>query len=55
VFEELRTIAMVDVVLSTTDGSEMKIRTITKPDKPLQVLLHKLGLRQPERLTKRVL
>jgi transposase len=55
VFEELCTIAMVDVVLSTTDGGEMKIRTITKPDKPLQVLLHKLGLRLPERLTKRVL
>lgn len=55
VFEEVRTIAMVDVVLTTTEGIELKIRTVTKPDKPLQILLHKLGLRLPERLTKRVL
>lgn len=55
VFEELRTIAMVDVVLTTTTNQELKIRTVARPDKPIQILLHRLGLRLPERLTKRVL
>lgn len=55
VFNEIRQIAMVDVVLTTTEGTEMKIRTVPRPEKPLQVLLHHLGLNLPERLTKRVL
>jgi transposase len=55
VFEEIRKISMVDVVLTTIEGRELKIRTIARPEKPLQVLLHRLGLRLPERLTKRIL
>jgi len=55
VFNELKRICMVDVVLTTTDGKEMKIRTVPRPDKPLQILLHRLGLNLPERLIKRVL
>jgi transposase len=52
VFEEIKKISMVDAVLTTGGGKELKIRTVVKPDKPLQILLHRLGLRLPERLTK---
>jgi transposase len=55
VFNELKRICMIDVVLSTTDGKELKIRTVPRPEKPLQTLLHHLKLSLPERLTKRVL
>jgi transposase len=55
VFNELKRISMVDVVLATAEGKEIKIRTVPRPDKPLQVLLHHLKLSLPERLTKRVL
>jgi transposase len=55
VFEELRTIAMVDVVLTTTTNQELRIRTVARPDRPTQILLHRLGLQLPERLRKRVL
>jgi transposase len=55
VFEEIKKISIVDVVLITTGGEELRIRTVPKPAKPLQVLLHRLGLRLPERLTKRIL
>jgi len=55
VYNEIKKICMVDVVLTTTEGNELKIRTIPRPEKPLQILLHRLGLTLPERLTKRVL
>ena len=54
VFDEIKRICMVDVVLTTTTGEELKIRTVPRPAKPLQVLLHHLGLQLPERLTKRL-
>lgn len=52
VFEEIKTIHMVDVVLTTTQGRKLKIRTVANPDKPLQILLHRLGLQLPKRLSK---
>ena len=55
VFEEIKKVCMVDVVLTTSEGKELKIRTVPRPDKPLQILLHRLGLQLPERLTKRIL
>lgn len=55
VFNEIKRICMVDVVLTTTKGNELKIRTVPRPEKPLAILLHRLGLNLPERLTKRVL
>ena len=55
VFEEIKKISMVDVVLTTIEGKELKIRTVARPDKPLQILLHRLGLQLPERITKRIL
>lgn len=55
VFEEVKKIGMTDVVLKTKDGNELKIRTVIKPDKPLQILLNRLGLVVPKRLSKRIL
>jgi transposase len=55
VFEQLATIAMVDVVLTTTANQKLKIRTVARPDKPILTLLHRLGLQVPQTLTKRVL
>ena len=55
VFNEIKRICMVDVVLTTEEGKELKIRTFAWPDRPLQILLHRLGLQLPERLTKRIL
>jgi transposase len=54
VFEEIKRICMVDVVLTTRSGEELKIRTVPRLGKPMQFLLHKLGLSLPERLTKRI-
>jgi transposase len=53
VFNELKRISMVDVVLTTSEGKELKIRTVPRPEKPLQTLLYHLKLNLPERLTKR--
>ena len=55
VFNELKRISMIDVVLTTPEGNEVKIRTVPRPEKPLLTLLHHLKLSLPERLTKRVL
>jgi hypothetical protein len=55
VFEEIKTICMVDVVLMTTEENELKIRTVPQPEKPMQTPLHHLGLSLPERMTKRFL
>lgn len=55
VFDEIKKISMIDVVLTTPEGKDLKIRTVARPDKPLQILLHRLGLKLPERLTKRIL
>jgi len=52
VLEEIKEIKLADVVLATSHGREIKIRTIARPEKPTQVLLHKLGLFLPEALTK---
>jgi len=48
--EELRTIQSADVVLPTTDGRELKIRCVVRPDKAQQDLLARLGLNLPDRL-----
>jgi transposase len=55
VFNELKRICMVDVVLTTSEGKELKIRTVARPEKPVQTLLYHLKLTLPERLAKRVL
>lgn len=55
VFDEIKKVCMIDVVLTTEEGKEMKVRTVARPEKPFQILLHRLGLKLPERLIKRIL
>ncbi|MFN0060518.1 MAG: hypothetical protein ACKVX7_18830 [Planctomycetota bacterium] len=47
---ELAKIPCVDVFLPLTDGKEMRIRCVVRPDKDQAALLDRLGLRLPERL-----
>ena len=50
VFEELKDIRVVDVVLPTRQGVEIRRRCVTKPSEPQEILLEKLGLHLPSRL-----
>ena len=50
VFKELQDIRVVDVVLPTRQGVEIRKRCVTKPSEHQQILLHKLGLHLPSRL-----
>lgn len=49
-FEEFHRIQSVDVVLPLTNGKEMRLRCVTRPDKAQSVLLDRLGLELPKRL-----
>lgn len=53
IFEEISKIAMVDVVLKTTNGNELCIRTNTRPDAHQRELLHRLGWQLPKIVEKR--
>lgn len=48
--EEFHAIRSTDVVLPTTDGRQLRLRCVTQPEKPLQILLQRLGLEIPKRL-----
>jgi len=50
VIEEIKNLMLVDVVLATRTGIEIKLRCVSKPEAPLAILLQKLKLRVPERL-----
>ncbi len=50
VFKELQEIRVVDVILPTRKGVEIRKRCITKPSEHQQILLDKLGLNLPSRL-----
>jgi transposase len=50
VFEEISRVKMIDVVLPTRKGTEIRRRCVTKPDKYQAILLDKLGLRLPKQL-----
>ncbi len=50
VLEELGDIRVVDVVLPTHTGVEIRRRCVTKPSEHQQILLDKLGLHLPSRL-----
>jgi len=50
VIEEIKTLMLVDVVMATRSGIEIKLRCVSKPEDPLALLLQKLRLRPPERL-----
>ena len=50
VFEELKDIRVVDVVLPTRQGVEIRKRCVTKPSEHQKILLEKLGLHLPSRI-----
>lgn len=47
---ELRKIPCVDVLLPLTNGKEMRLRCVARPDEDHAMLLDRLGLRLPQRL-----
>lgn len=51
VLAELAQVQTVDVVLPTTDSGELRIRCVVKPEPPQALLLERLGVRLPRRLT----
>ena len=50
VFEEIQQIQMVDVVLPTRQGVEIRKRCVTRPTEHQGILLQRLGLQLPSRL-----
>jgi hypothetical protein len=50
VLAELSRIKLVDVVLPTRDGTEIRRRCVTRPDEHQAILLHRLGLALPQSL-----
>jgi len=50
VLEELQDLRVVDVVLPTREGVEIRRRCISKPSAHQQILLHQLGLELPSKL-----
>jgi transposase len=50
VIEEIKTLLLVDVVLATRSGAEIRLRCVSKPEPPLAQLLHSLRMKPPERL-----
>ncbi len=50
VLEELHRIQSADVVLPTTDGRELRLRCVVRPDPAQAALLDRLGLELPQRL-----
>jgi hypothetical protein len=50
VFEELSEIALVDVVLPTRQGVEIRKRCISQPTEHQRILLQRLGMRLPRAL-----
>jgi hypothetical protein len=50
ILEELRRIQSTDVVLPTTDGRDLRLRCVVRPDPAQARLLDRLGLDLPERL-----
>lgn len=54
VIEEIKKLTLVDVVLPLKTGGDLRLRCISKPEKPLQILLAKLKLHPPDRLQSNV-
>ena len=50
ILEELGRIQSTDVVLPTTDGRELRLRCVVRPDHAQACLVDRLGLQLPERL-----
>lgn len=50
VLEELRSLKSMDVILPTTEGTELKMKVVSEPDPALKILLDRLNLKCPKRL-----
>lgn len=50
ILEEIKNLTLVDVVLLTRTGTEIRLRCVSKPEQHLAILLHKLNLKPPARL-----
>jgi transposase len=50
ILEELRRIQSADIILPTTDGRELRLRCVVRPDPAQASLLDRLGLTLPQRL-----
>jgi transposase len=50
VINEIKNLLLVDIVLATRSGIEIKLRCVSKPEVPLAILLQRLKLKPPERL-----
>jgi transposase len=50
VIEEIKNLLLIDVVLATRSGAEIRLRCVSKPEPPLATLLQKLKMKPPERL-----
>jgi len=50
IFEEIGRLQSADVVLPTTDGTELRLRCVVRPDPAQKILLDHLGLTLPKRL-----
>ncbi len=50
ILDELRRIQSTDVILPTTDGRELRLRCVVRPDTAQAALLDRLGLELPQRL-----
>jgi len=50
IVEEIGRLQSADVVLPTTDGHELRLRCVVRPEKGHKILLDHLGLTLPKRL-----
>ncbi len=50
VLQEIKNLTLIDVVLQTRTGTEIRLRCVSKPEQHLAILLQKLNLRPPLRL-----
>lgn len=50
IFAEIKKLQLTDVILPTRSGAELRLRCVTKPDRELALLLHKLKLHPQTRL-----
>jgi hypothetical protein len=47
--EEMAEVRSLDIVLPTGDANEIRLRTVSRPEQPLAILLQKLGLLLPNK------
>jgi len=50
ILQELRGLKSMDVVLPTTEGTELKMKVVSEPDPALKIILDRLKLKYPKRL-----